>query len=180
MLKYIVQWMKEEGYKIFIPFLIILVILIMIIPSCSKKEETKETPKVTSSSSLTSPQVSSSISVVPKVKPSDPDLKVTQKYTAQINNKTVEIPLSKPKETLSTDGQTVVVSQSLDVTAAVKPILPRWSVGVGIGKDRNETYIPFSITRHYKPLKRSLQFTLKYSIDKTKITGGEIQHLWNF
>ena len=180
MLKYIVQWMKEEGYKIFIPFLIILVILIMIIPSCSKKEENKETPKVTSSSSLTSPQVSSSISVVPKVKPSDPDLKVTQKYTAQINNKTVEIPLSKPKETLSTDGQTVVVSQNLDVTAAVKPILPRWSVGVGIGKDRNETYIPFSITRHYKPLKRSLQFTLKYSIDKTKITGGEIQHLWNF
>ena len=179
MLKYIVQWMKEEGYKIFIPFLIILVILIMIIPreGCKTKENTK---KVTSSSSLTSPQVSSSISVVPKVKPSDPDLKVTQKYTAQINNKTVEIPLSKPKETLSADGQTVVVSQSLDVTAAVKPILPRWSVGVGIGKDRNETYIPFSITRHYKPLKRSLQFTLKYSIDKTKITGGEIQHLWNF
>ena len=179
MLKYIVQWMQEEGYKIFIPLLIIIVILIMIIPreGCKTKENAK---KVTSSSSLTSPQVSSSISVVPKVKPSDPDLKVTQKYTAQINNKTVEIPLSKPKETLSADGQTVVVSQSLDVTAAVKPILPRWSVGVGIGKDRNETYIPFSITRHYKPLKRSLQFTLKYSIDKTKITGGEIQHLWNF
>jgi len=178
MLKYIVQWMKEEGYKIFIPFLIILVILIMIIPR--EKKENKETPKVTSSSSLTSPQVSSSISVVPKVKPSDPDLKVTQKYTAQINNKTVEIPLSKPKESKDTKGNTVVVSQTVDMTAAVKPILPRWSVGVGIGKDRNETYIPFSITRHYKPLKRSLQFTLKYSIDKTKITGGEIQHLWNF
>ena len=176
MLKYIVQWMKEEGYKIFIPFLIILVILIIIIPR-EKKENAK---KVTSSSSLTSPQVSSSISVVPKVKPSDPDLKVTQKYTAQINNKTVEIPLSKPKETLSADGQTVVVSQSLDVTAAVKPILPRWSVGVGVGRYHNETYIPVSLTRHYKPLKRSLQFTLKYSIDKTKITGGEIQHLWNF
>ena len=179
MLKYIVQWMKEEGYKIFIPLLIIIVILIMIIPreGCKTKENIK---KVTSSSSLTSPQVSSSISVVPKVKPSDPDLKVTQKYTAQINNKTVEIPLSKPKETLSADGQTVVVSQSLDVTAAVKPILPRWSVGVGVGRYHNETYIPVSLTRHYKPLKRSLQFTLKYSIDKTKITGGEIQHLWNF
>ena len=178
MLKYFVQWIKEEGYKILIPFFIVLIILIMVILPWlkEKEEETKDTLQ----SSLSTPQVSSSISVVPKEKPNDPDLKVSQKYVAQINNKTVEIPLGKPKETLSPDGQTVVVSQTVDMTAAVKPMLPRWSIGTGVGKDRNETYIPFSITRHYKPLKRSLQFTLKYSIDKKKITGGEVQHLWNF
>ena len=96
----------------------------------------------------------------------------------QINNKVVEVPLSQPKEYKF--GSSVVVSQSLDVTAAVKPILPRWSVGVGVGRYHHETYMPLSVIRHYKPLKRSLQFTLKYSIDKRKIAGGEIQHLWNF
>ena len=181
MLKYFIQWIKEEGYKILIPFFIVLVILITYFSIFNNKDKNdkdsiKENPQV----SLSTPQVSSSISVVPKEKPSDPDLKVSQKYVAQINNKTVEIPLGKPKETLSPDGQTVVVSQTVDMTAAVKPMLPRWSIGTGVGKDRNETYIPFSITRHYKPLKRSLQVTLKYSIDKGKISGGEVQHLWNF
>lgn len=180
MLKYFIQWIKEEGYKILIPFFIVLIILIMVIIPWFKEKEEKEESKENLQASLSTPQVSSSISVVPKAKPSDPDLKVTQKYTAQINNKTVEIPLSKPKETLSTDGQTVVVSQTVDMTAAVKPILPRWSVGVGVGRYHSETYIPLSVTRHYKPLKRSLQFTLKYSIDKGKISGGEVQHLWNF
>ena len=178
MLKYFVQWIKEEGYKILIPFFIVLVILIIVFSSSKTKDKdnVKENPQV----SLSTPQVSSSISVVPKEKPSDPDLKVSQKYVAQINNKTVEIPLGKPKETLSADGQTVVVSQTVDMTAAVKPILPRWSIGVGVGRYHSETYIPLSVTRHYKPLKRSLQFTLKYSIDKGKISGGEVQHLWNF
>lgn len=162
-----------------IPFFIVLVILIIVFSFINKKDD-KDNPKDLPQVSLSTPQVSSSISVVPKTKPSDPDLKVQQKYTAQINNKTVEIPLGKPKETISADGQTVVVSQTIDMTAAVKPMLPKWSIGVGVGKDRNETYIPFSITRHYKPLKRSLQFTLKYSIDKGKISGGEVQHLWNF
>ena len=182
MLKYFVQWIKEEGYKILIPFFVVLVILIIVFSFINNKDKNdkdnnpKENPQV----SLSTPQVSSSISVVPKAKPSDPDLKINQKYTAQINNKTVEIPLGKPKETLSPDGQTVVVSQTVDMTAAVKPMLPRWSIGTGVGRYHSETYIPLSVTRHYKPLKRSLQVTLKYSIDKGKISGGEVQHLWNF
>lgn len=179
MLKYFVQWIKEEGYKILIPFFIVLVILIIVF-SISKTKDKDNNVKENPQASLSTPQVSSSISVVPKAKPSDPDLKVTQKYTAQINNKTVEIPLGKPKETLSADGQTVVVSQTVDMTAAVKPMLPRWSIGTGVGRYHSETYIPLSVTRHYKPLKRSLQVTLKYSIDKGKISGGEVQHLWNF
>ena len=178
MLKYFVQWIKEEGYKILIPFFIVLVILIIVFSSSKTKD--KDNVKENQQASLSTPQVSSSISVVPKAKPSDPDLKVSQKYVAQINNKTVEIPLGKPKETLSPDGQTVVVSQTVDMTAAVKPMLPKWSVGVGVGRYHSETYIPLSVTRHYKPLKRSLQVTLKYSIDKGKISGGEVQHLWNF
>ena len=168
------QWIKDKSKYILVFVLVILSLFVL--QRLFIKDKPKDLPQV----SLSTPQVSSSISVVPKAKPSDPDLKVSQKYVAQINNKTVEIPLSKPKETLSPDGQTVVVSQTVDMTAAVKPMLPKWSVGVGIGKDRNETYIPFSITRHYKPLKRSLQVTLKYSIDKGKISGGEVQHLWNF
>lgn len=179
MLKYFIQWIKDKDrYKYII--IIVLIILSMIILQRIMIKKDNDKPKDLPQASLSTPQVSSSISIVPKTKPSDPDLKINQKYTAQINNKTVEIPLGKPKETLSPDGQTVVVSQTVDMTAAVKPMLPKWSVGVGIGKDRNETYIPFSVTRHYKPLKRSLQVTLKYSIDKGKISGGEVQHLWNF
>lgn len=175
MIKYFIQWMKEEGWKYFLIFFIFLAILLKVLPSFDSPKE----PTVTSSStSQLPPQVSTAISVKPKEKPTDPDLKVTQKYTAQVNGKTVEVPLSKPKETLK-DNQ-VVVSQTLDVSAAVKPLLPRWSIGVGVGRYGSETYIPVSITRHYKPAKRSLQFTIKYSTDKGKINGGEIQHLWNF
>ena len=181
MLKYIVQWMKEEGYKYFLIFFVLLAILLFSLSWIKdKKENDNPTPHVIPKETLSTPQVTTGISVVPKEKPSDPDLKVQQKYTAQINNKTVEIPLSKPKETLSPDGQTVVVSQTVDMTAAVKPMLPRWSIGTGVGRYHSETYIPLSVTRHYKPLKRSLQVTLKYSIDKGKISGGEVQHLWNF
>lgn len=179
MLKYIVQWIKEEGYKYFLIFFVLLAILLFSLSWIKDKKETDNpTPHVIPKETLSTPQATTSISVVPKEKPSDPDLKVQQKYTAQINNKVVEVPLSSPKEYKF--GSSVVVSQSLDVTAAVKPILPRWSVGVGVGRYHDETYIPVSVTRHYKPLKRSLQFTLKYSIDKRKIAGGEIQHLWNF
>ena len=177
MLKYFIQWFKEEGYKFFIIFIILLAILLIALPKGTQKEPSV-TPKAPSAIPSVSPKVTSSISVVPKTKPTDPDLKVTQRYTAQINGKTVEVPLTKPKETLK-DNQ-VVVSQTLDVTSAVKPLLPRWSIGTGVGRYHNETYIPLSVTRHYKPAKRSLQFTLKYSIDKGKITGGEVQHLWNF
>lgn len=179
MLKYIVQWMKEEGYKYFLIFFVLLAILLFSLSWIKDKKETDNpTPHVIPKETLSTPQATTSISVVPKEKPSDPDLKVQQKYTAQINNKVVEVPLSSPKEYKF--GSSVLVSQSLDVTAAVKPILPRWSVGVGVGRYHSETYIPLSVTRHYKPLKRSLQFTLKYSIDKGKISGGEVQHLWNF
>lgn len=176
MIKYFIQWMKEEGWKYFLIFFILLAILLKVLPSFDSPKE----PTITNSStSQVSPQVSTAISVKPKEKPTDPDLKVTQKYTAQVNGKTVEVPLSKPKETLTKDNQ-VVVSQTLDVSAAVKPLLPRWSIGVGVGRYGHETYIPVSITRHYKPAKRSLQFTIKYSTDKGKINGGEIQHLWSF
>ncbi len=177
MLKYIIQWIKEEGYKILIPFIIIVLSLGLYF----YHENTKGNPKDTQTPPVVtpaSPQLTTELSIKPKEKPSDPDLKVTQKYTASINGKTVEVPLSKPKETLK-DNQ-VVVSQTLDVTSAVKPLLPRWSIGVGVGRYGSETYIPLSVTRHYKPAKRSLQFTLKYSIDKGKINGGEIQHLWSF
>lgn len=173
MIKYLIQWLKEEGWKFFLIFFILLAIILKVLPM--KEDKPVETIAVTSSST---PQVSTGITVKPKEKPTDPDLKVTQKYTAQVNGKTVEVPLSTPKETLK-DNQ-VVVSQTLDVSAAVKPLLPRWSIGVGVGRYGSETYIPVSVTRHYKPAKRSLQFTIKYSTDKGKINGGEIQHLWSF
>ena len=176
MLKYFIQWIKEEGWKFFLIVFILLAILLKILP---KEEKPLENPVVPSSTTQVHPQVSTGITIKPKEKPTDPDLKITQKYTAQVNGKTVEVPLSTPKETLTKDNQ-VVVTQTLDVSAAVKPLLPWWSIGVGVGRYGRETYIPVSITRHYKPAKRSLQFTIKYSIDKRKINGGEIQHLWNF
>lgn len=180
MLKYFIQWIKDKDRYKYIIIIVLILLSMIILQRIMIKDNDKDNTKDTPQASLSTPQVSSSISVVPKEKPNDPDLKVQQKYVAQINNKTVEIPLSKPKETLGSDGQTVVVSQTVDMTAAVKPMLPKWSVGVGVGRYHSETYIPLSVTRHYKPLKRSLQVTLKYSIDKGKISGGEVQHLWNF
>ena len=141
-----------------------------------KTEDNKpKDPVVTTSN----PTVSSVVSVAPKQKPTDPDLIVKQKYVAKVNDQIIEVPLTQPKETKGSDNQTVL-TQTIDVTAAVKPIAPRWSIGTGVGRYHSETYIPLTIVRHYKPLKRSLSFSVKYSVDKGKITGGEIQHLWSF
>ena len=160
-----------------ISFVLILVLSLFLIKKMIKTEDTKpkDNPIVTTSN----PTVSSMVSVAPKQKPTDPDLVVKQKYVAKVNDKIIEVPLTNPKETLGTDNQTIL-TQTIDVTAAVKPIAPRWSIGTGVGRYHSETYIPLTIIRHYKPLKRSLSFSLKYSVDKGKITGGEIQHLWSF
>ena len=177
MIRYIMQWMKEEGYKFFLVFIFIIFLLVKLMPTLVETlDKPENTPK--ESSLKEKPQVTSSITIKPKEKPTDADLKVSQKYTATINGKTVEVPMSTPKETIK-DSQ-VTVSQTIDVTAAVKPFIPRWSVGIGVGRYGSDTYIPLSITRHYKPAKRSLQFSIRYSTEKQKITGGEIQHLWNF
>lgn len=158
-----------------ISFVLILILSFVLIKGC-KKEDTK--PKDTPIVSSGNPTVSSVVSVTPKTKPSDPDLVVKQKYVAKINDQIVEVPLTQPKESQK-DNQTVL-TQTIDVTAAVRPLAPRWSIGTGVGRYSNETYIPLTIVRHYKPLKRSLSFSVKYSVDKQKITGGEIQHFWSF
>lgn len=105
----------------------------------------------------------------------DPDLVVTQKYTASINGKKVSVPMVTSK-----DSTTATVTQSVDVTALVKPLLPRWEAGVGVGYDNDGFYVPVAIQRNYKP-DRSLEFTIHLNPrDGMKPNGGSMIHKWHF
>lgn len=146
----------------------------------------KDTSKSPLGSSATNTPVSiSNVQVTPKTSASSPDLQLTQRYTAIINNKKVEVPVkdavadpSVPAASTGATGYAASVTQEIDVTPLVSSLVPRWELGVGMGMDSNDkVYIPLSIQRNYKTDK-AIQVELH--LGSNEIKGVEVQHKWLF
>lgn len=142
----------------------------------------------TSRSSLSNVPVSTTeVRVTTKTSPSDPDLSLTQHYTAKINDTKVEVPIinAKPKTAASADATggvtdvTANVVQTIDLTPVTDALRPDWEVGVGIGRHSNSTYIPVSIQRNYK-YNKAIYAELQYKPSDNSIKGFAIQHKWSF
>lgn len=124
-----------------------------------------------------------SLTVKHKESKGSPDLEVSTKYVATINNKKVEVPVSAQRTPASAASggatpYTATISQTIDVTSAAKAVLPDWSVGIGVGRHKSDWYVPVSFTRHYKT-DRALSVEVHLSDLKT-IKGVEVQHQWSF
>lgn len=125
----------------------------------------------------------STLEVSQKSSKDSPDLEVTQKYKAVLNNKEVEVPVnvtttSDTSPTAGATSYTASLRQEIDITPLVKEAIPAWEIGVGAGvnKDRS-VYIPLSIQRNYEVTK-GVQVELHLDPEDRKIQGLEIQHKW--
>ena len=126
----------------------------------------------------------SHLKVAPKETPEDSDLVVTQKYIATINNKKVEVPVidkTTPASASTTSATlyTATLQQEVDITPLVAHMVPRWELGVGLGRQGSDTYIPVSMQRNYT-YKKAIQIELHIDPRNQKVSGVEIQHKWRF
>lgn len=131
-------------------------------------------------------QVNSDLSVKEKTSPSEPDLEVSQKYTAVINGKKVEVPVnaatgSTAPASTGTNGTSASLRQEVDITPLVDHMVPKWELGVGIGKQKGDSryYVPLSLQRNYA-FDKAIQFELHVDPSDKKINGVEVQHKWRF
>lgn len=141
----------------------------------------------------TSPiRTTTALSVTTKESADDPDLVVSQKYVATINNKKVEVPISNVSTGNTTSaaetsaaphtGATPFVAtlqQEVDITPLVAYMVPKWELGIGIGRHKENTYIPLAVQRNYT-FNKAVQLELHIDPSNQKITGVELQHKWRF
>ena len=133
------------------------------------------------------PLSTTSIQVTTKTKETEPDLSLTQKYVATINDKKVEVPIKNVAPEATTSARpvgsatpyTAVVSQTIDLTPIAKAVSPNWEVGVGIGRYRSDTYIPLSLQRNYENNK-AICVELSLDPQDRQVKGWSIQHKWLF
>ena len=133
------------------------------------------------------PLSTTSIQVTTKTKETEPDLSLTQKYVATINDKKVEVPIKNVVPEVTTSARpvgsatpyTAVVSQTIDLTPIAKAVSPNWEVGVGVGRYRSDTYVPLSLQRNYENNK-AICVELSLDPQDRQVKGWSIQHKWLF
>ena len=133
------------------------------------------------------PLSTTSIQVTTKTKVTDPDLSITQKYVATINDKKVEVPIKNVVSEAATSAgsvggaspYTATVSQTIDLTPLITPTIPSWEVGIGVGHYHGETYGSFSLQRNYKKDK-AISVELNIDPSDRQVKGLSIQHKWLF
>ena len=141
----------------------------------------KQTPTAVATPAATNKQLSTttSLSVTPKDSPEAPDLAVNQKY--------VEVPITNVQAQGNTTSAsptsatpyTATVQQEVDITPLVNLMVPRWELGVGLGRHESDTYIPVSMQRNYT-YNKAVQLELHIDPSDQKVTGVELQHKWRF
>lgn len=126
MLDNIKVWLKDNWLKVVIG--IVVVILAGYLLSTFKSPE-QAAKKVLSPTIITQ---ESQVTVTPKRTLEDPDLVLTNNYTAEVDGQTLKIPLKTSK-----DNTTATVTQKIDLTEVVSALRKQdsksWEVGMGGG-----------------------------------------------
>lgn len=130
------------------------------------------------------PEISSSLSVVPKSKGDSDDLVVEHHYKATIDGEVVNIPIRTVNSDSGSADSPVVVDTGSGVTATYKqeldltPLLSKyeqktnWEVGIGIGSHSGDVYYPVSIQRNLSN-DRAVEGVVHIS-SGGKVNGGEV------
>lgn len=161
-------------------FLAALLIITNLIWYVVGKNDTKGDAVVYPSRSDIGTAQMSTVCVQPKTSQSQPDLKVTTTYVANINGKRVDLPVETVTDTAAPTSATpyhVAVKQQIDVSNLIKP--PKWSFGVGAGVHDSKFYVPMSMQYNYKDNKQ-VQFSVHLDKNLRDINGVEVQHRWYF
>lgn len=131
------------------------------------------------SMSNTESTLTTEIQASQKVSNDEPDLTLSQNYVATINGHKVTVPVQHVSKS-DTKGTTVTLQQDIDVSTLVKPLVPKWEIGVGIGVHKADVYVPVAIQRNYK-IDRAVEAVIHLdSRNCLKPNGVTVMHKWCF
>jgi len=141
----------------------------------------ENTDKVTSTGTIT---------VTPNKEPTDV-LVVHESLVASNGNRKVEVPIKNIKAPIYNpdsdnsnpalnNNKTVTYENKIDVSALVRPLVPKWEIGTGVGTHRGNVYVPVSVQRDYKVDKAVRVEVHLDPKDRMAPKGVEVQHIWKF
>ena len=143
----------------------------------------KDTIKVTNESAnkVTS---TGTITVTPNKEPNDV-LVVHESLVASNGTRKVEVPIRNIKAPIynpatPNNNKTVTYENKIDVSALVRPLVPKWEIGSGVGTHRGNVYVPVSVQRDYKVDKAVRVEVHLDPKDRMAPKGVEVQHIWKF
>lgn len=106
-----------------------------------------------------------------------------EKATEVVKEKIEQKDPTLPPEALEKTDRTIIAEQpeNKDYQVGVYKInlSKRWSIGTGLGKLDNKTYVPISFERLYKN-NRSIEVQGNFDLEKKKINGVQVMHKWYF
>lgn len=148
------------------------------IPHKDTIKTTNDATKVTSTGTIT---------VTPNKEPNDV-LVIHESLVASNGHRRVEVPIRDTKTPIATpspdnynsDNKTVTYENKIDVSALVRPLVPKWEIGTGVGTHSGNVYVPVSIQRDYKVDKAVRVEVHLDPKDRMAPKGVEVQHIWKF
>lgn len=135
-------------------------------------EESKEAP--------TEIHEISRVTLKEKQKTSDPDLVVDNRYIAEINGQTFEIPKETKKES---KGLQTNITSDINMTPVVKKMADleykrNWEVSTGLGRSHDgHFYVPIGLQRNYNYDKA---IEVSVGVSKDHIENFQVVHKWKF
>ena len=157
------------------------------VPHKDTIKNTNESSKVTSTGTIT---------VTPNKESTDV-LVVHESLVASNGTRKVEVPIrnikapitvdnnyNKPSDTPNNNNnnnnKTVIYENKIDVSALVRPLVPKWEIGTGVGTHRGNVYVPVSVQRDYK-VDKAVRIEVHLDPkDRMAPKGVEVQHIWKF
>lgn len=148
------------------------------IPHKDTVKATENADKVTSTGTIT---------ITPNKEPNDV-LVVHESLVASNGHRKVEVPIKNIKAPIynpnynnpSNPNKTVTYENKIDVSALVRPLVPKWEIGTGVGTHRGNVYVPVSVQRDYKVDKAVRVEVHLDPKDRMAPKGVEVQHIWKF
>lgn len=144
------------------------------------KATNENTDKVTSTGTIT---------VTPNKEPNDV-LVIHESLVASNGNRKVDVPIRNIKAPIynpspsnpdtPNNNKTVTYENKIDVSALVRPLVPKWEIGTGVGTHKGDVYIPVSVQRDYKVNKAVRVEVHLDPKDRMAPKGVEVQHIWKF
>lgn len=120
-----------------------------------------------------------------KQDPTQPDVELTQTYTAKVNGSVISVPVSgKP----TTYGKSGTITQTFDFTPVTQALAKEakrtyqrnWEISTGLGVESGSLYVPIEIQRNYSKSRAvSLEFHLKPQ-NQMGLSGVEVKHTWSW
>ena len=118
-----------------------------------------------------------------KQKDTDPDLVVDNRYIAEINGQTFEIPKTTGAVSKDSKGLQTKVTSDINMTPVVKKMADleykrNWEVSTGLGRSHDgHFYVPIGIQRNYN-YDRAIEVSI--GLSKDHVENFQVVHKWKF